>query len=305
MALDGHIAAAESELPKILCGDFNATPDSDEIRFLRGLHTSAGRRTVWQDAWERRHGRADGFTWARANPYTARLRWLDRDRRLDYISVSLLKRDGRGVIHDCRIVLDRAAADGALPSDHSGSTPKFSSRRSKRKPHRDEKAGCTDGRLAPPPPRPSTRRRSRTPIPGGCCASTGEFVEGFDALADIGAGGHGLRLGAHHADDPLVRSGARDSARLLAQGGLRRHHRRRARASWRRPTAARSRRAALSIGCNIELPFEQGVEPLRRRRDQLPLLLRAQDDVRQVRRRRSSSSPAASARSTSCSRRSR
>jgi len=118
VALDEHIAAAPSELPKILCGDFNATPDSDEIRFLCGLHTSAGRRTFWQDAWERRHGRADGFTWARANPYTARLRWLERDRRLDYIFVSPMKRDGRGVVHDCRIVLDRAAADGALPSDH-------------------------------------------------------------------------------------------------------------------------------------------------------------------------------------------
>ena len=120
VALDEHIAAAASDMPKILCGDFNATPDSDEIRFLRGLHTSAGRRTCWQDAWERRHGRADGFTWARANPYTARLRWLELDRRLDYIFVSPMKRDGRGVVHDCRIVLDRAATDGALPSDHFG-----------------------------------------------------------------------------------------------------------------------------------------------------------------------------------------
>ncbi|HWE27917.1 MAG TPA: endonuclease/exonuclease/phosphatase family protein [Polyangia bacterium] len=118
VALDEHIAASTSKLPKILCGDFNATPDSDEIRFLRGLHTSAGRRTFWQDAWERRHGRADGHTWARANPYTARMRWLERDRRIDYIFVSPLKLDGRGVVHDCRIVLDHAAADGALPSDH-------------------------------------------------------------------------------------------------------------------------------------------------------------------------------------------
>jgi endonuclease/exonuclease/phosphatase family metal-dependent hydrolase len=118
VALDELIAATPSELPKILCGDFNATPDSDEIRFLRGLHTAAGRRTFWQDAWERRQGRADGFTWARANPYTARLRWLERDRRLDYIFVSPLRRDGRGVVHDCRIVLDRAAADGAYASDH-------------------------------------------------------------------------------------------------------------------------------------------------------------------------------------------
>lgn len=118
VAIDALIAGYASEMPRILCGDFNATPDADEIRFLRGLHTSAGKRTFWQDAWERRHGRADGFTWARANPYTARLRWLERDRRLDYIFVSPMKRDGRGVVHDCRIVLDRAAHDGAYPSDH-------------------------------------------------------------------------------------------------------------------------------------------------------------------------------------------
>lgn len=120
VAIDGHVAAEKSSLPKILCGDFNATPDSDEIRFLRGLHTAGGRRTFWQDAWERRHGRADGFTWARANPYTMRLRWLERDRRLDYIFVSPLQTDGRGVVRDCRIVLDQPAGDGALASDHFG-----------------------------------------------------------------------------------------------------------------------------------------------------------------------------------------
>jgi endonuclease/exonuclease/phosphatase family metal-dependent hydrolase len=120
LAADALITASTSDMPKIWTGDFNATPDSDEIRFLRGLHTAGGRRTFWQDSWERRHGREDGFTWSHANPYTARLRWLERDRRLDYIFVSPMKRDGRGVVHDCRIVLDRAAADGALPSDHFG-----------------------------------------------------------------------------------------------------------------------------------------------------------------------------------------
>jgi endonuclease/exonuclease/phosphatase family metal-dependent hydrolase len=118
VAIDRIASEVPSELPRILTGDFNATPDSDEIRFLRGLHTSGGRRTYWQDAWERRHGRADGFTWARANPYTARLHWLDRDRRIDYIFVGALKRDGRGLVHDCRVVLDVPGADGALPSDH-------------------------------------------------------------------------------------------------------------------------------------------------------------------------------------------
>ncbi len=120
VAIDAHVAATPSPLPRVLMGDFNATPDSDEIRFLRGLHTAGGRRTYWQDAWERRHGRADGFTWARANPYTERLRWLERDRRIDYVFVSPLMRDGRGAVRECRIVLDVPAEDGALASDHYG-----------------------------------------------------------------------------------------------------------------------------------------------------------------------------------------
>ena len=52
--------ATDTSPPQILCGDFNATPDSDEIRFLRGLHTLDGRRTHFQDAWLRRHGDARG-----------------------------------------------------------------------------------------------------------------------------------------------------------------------------------------------------------------------------------------------------
>ena len=38
-------------LPAILCGDFNAEPDSDEIRFLTSLCDLDGRRTYFQDAW--------------------------------------------------------------------------------------------------------------------------------------------------------------------------------------------------------------------------------------------------------------
>ncbi|HUP24819.1 MAG TPA: hypothetical protein VNB06_18010 [Thermoanaerobaculia bacterium] len=38
---------------QLLCGDFNASPDHDEIRFLRGLTTLSGRRTHYQDAWQR------------------------------------------------------------------------------------------------------------------------------------------------------------------------------------------------------------------------------------------------------------
>jgi endonuclease/exonuclease/phosphatase family metal-dependent hydrolase len=120
VAVDAFAAAWESKLPKILVGDFNAVPESDEIRFLRGQHTSGGRRTFWQDAWVRCHGAEAGLTWARRNPCTARLGWLELDRRIDYVFVSPLFRDGRGAIRDCRIVLDEPDADGCFGSDHFG-----------------------------------------------------------------------------------------------------------------------------------------------------------------------------------------
>ena len=119
-AVDAFTAGWSTELPRILCGDFNAVPHSDEIRFLRGLHSHDGRRTYWQDAFERIYPDDKGFTWAQRNPYTARLGWLEPDRRLDYIFVSPMFRDGRGVIRDCRIVLDTPDPGGVWPSDHFG-----------------------------------------------------------------------------------------------------------------------------------------------------------------------------------------
>ena len=119
---------AASPLPaplvSLLMGDFNATPDSDEMRFLRGLHTLAGRRTYLQDAFLVRSDVSPaldpGYTWSRRNPYTQKLRFLQADRRLDYIYVSQPARDGRGLVHDCRVVLDAPDADGVYPSDLFG-----------------------------------------------------------------------------------------------------------------------------------------------------------------------------------------
>src|SRR6185295_11571509 len=47
------IASQQSERPAatLIMGDFNAAPDADEIRFLRGMHSLHGRRTYYQDAF--------------------------------------------------------------------------------------------------------------------------------------------------------------------------------------------------------------------------------------------------------------
>ncbi|MEO6772962.1 MAG: endonuclease/exonuclease/phosphatase family protein [Kofleriaceae bacterium] len=110
--------------PQILCGDFNATPDSDEIRFLRGLTTLAGRRTHFQDAWLRLHreaepgdGPGEGITWSSENELTRPLRSLDIDRRIDYVFVTSRKKDGRGTVMRSEVVL--AERDGGVcASDH-------------------------------------------------------------------------------------------------------------------------------------------------------------------------------------------
>lgn len=119
MAIDAAVAARAGDLPQVLMGDFNARPESDEIRWLRGLVNLEGRRVHYQDAWERIHPGERGWTWASANPHTAPLRFLEPDRRIDYIFVTTMRKDGRGTIHDCRLVFDEPQ-DGVFASDHFG-----------------------------------------------------------------------------------------------------------------------------------------------------------------------------------------
>jgi len=109
--------------PQVVCGDFNATPDSDELRFLRGHCALAGRRTHFQDAWLRIHGDAPGITWSSENEHTRPLRSLDIDRRIDYVLVTSRKKDGRGTVRACEVVLTEREGDGAdaiCASDHYG-----------------------------------------------------------------------------------------------------------------------------------------------------------------------------------------
>ncbi len=120
LAIDGALMARQGERPQILMGDFNARPESDEIRFLSGLTTLGGRRTFYQDAWSLCHPHLAGWTWASANPYTERLAFLQPDRRIDYIFVTPRRRDGRGTILGCRMVMHTPSSNGIFPSDHFG-----------------------------------------------------------------------------------------------------------------------------------------------------------------------------------------
>jgi endonuclease/exonuclease/phosphatase family metal-dependent hydrolase len=75
----------DTSLPVVVGGDFNAVPDSDEIRVLRGLSPGPVGNLVLSDCWEQ-VGDGQGATWRRDNPHQTDTAWPDR--RLDYVFVS-------------------------------------------------------------------------------------------------------------------------------------------------------------------------------------------------------------------------
>jgi endonuclease/exonuclease/phosphatase family metal-dependent hydrolase len=106
-------------MPPIVCGDFNAEPDSDEIRFLCSLHAIDGRSTFYQDAW-RMAGEGPGYTqdW-RTNPIAAGMN-INR-KRIDYVFVGdpFLRAGGAGRVLRAELACHEPLT-GILASDHVG-----------------------------------------------------------------------------------------------------------------------------------------------------------------------------------------
>jgi endonuclease/exonuclease/phosphatase family metal-dependent hydrolase len=105
---------ASAPFPAIVCGDFNAPPDSDEIRMLTGRTATAAPRFVLFDAWEMA-GNGGGDTWARSNPWAAPA--LLPDRRIDYILVGRPRRGGAGNVVRC-VIEGMEPVEDVIPSDH-------------------------------------------------------------------------------------------------------------------------------------------------------------------------------------------
>ena len=123
LAVDAAVRAIAADDPaplQVIGGDFNAAPDCDEIRFMTGRHTLDGRRTYWQDAFHVACPEERGWTWAKRNPMTENLAWLERDRRIDYLFVRPERRDSSGHVVEARVVLDAPGVDGTWASDHFG-----------------------------------------------------------------------------------------------------------------------------------------------------------------------------------------
>jgi endonuclease/exonuclease/phosphatase family metal-dependent hydrolase len=103
--------------PVIVCGDFNAGPDSDEIRMLTGRSAAASPGMVFYDSWELGGDGSPGYTWSNHNPLAAI--GLYPDRRFDYVFSAWPRRGGVGHPLSCALLGVRSAGDPQI-SDHYG-----------------------------------------------------------------------------------------------------------------------------------------------------------------------------------------
>ena len=108
------LEVAGPAFPTIICGDFNAPPDADELRMLTGRAATAAPGFALFDAWEMA-GDGSGHTWARSNPWTEPV--LLPDRRIDYVLVGRPRRGGAGHVVRCSLAGTEPVA-GVVPSDH-------------------------------------------------------------------------------------------------------------------------------------------------------------------------------------------
>ncbi len=107
--------AERRTFPPVLAGDFNAEPDSEEIRLLTGLAAVPVARLVFLDAWRAAGGGGPGWTWSNTNPFAV----LDcePDRRIDYVFVGYPREHGAGQVTTARVEATDPV-DGTQPSDH-------------------------------------------------------------------------------------------------------------------------------------------------------------------------------------------
>jgi endonuclease/exonuclease/phosphatase family metal-dependent hydrolase len=108
---------AREGFPPLLLGDFNAEPDSTEIRYVKGLHSLEGRSLYLRDAWGEAGDGGRGITWSNRNPHARTA--LEPDRRIDYVFVGAPLRNRLGQLERCRVVCDDER-EGIWPSDHFG-----------------------------------------------------------------------------------------------------------------------------------------------------------------------------------------
>lgn len=111
----------EGRLPPVLMGDMNADPDSDEMRYLRGLATLDGKSVYFADSWVYGSDGTAGHTFDRRNRFAAIAH--EPPRRIDYIYVRGPDSKLRGEPLSTKLAFAAHAPgpDGdVFPSDHFG-----------------------------------------------------------------------------------------------------------------------------------------------------------------------------------------
>ena len=101
--------------PPIVCGDFNADPQSDEIHMMTGQTNCPVEGLVFLDAWAFAGKDGPGHTWDNRNPFAAEV--LETNRRIDFIFAGIPEPRGAGHIVDCQIAGNQPVK-GVWPSDH-------------------------------------------------------------------------------------------------------------------------------------------------------------------------------------------
>ena len=112
---------AADALPAVLMGDFNAEPDADEIRYLRGLATVEGESVYFADAWIYGGDGSPGHTFDARNRFAALAH--EPPRRIDYVFVRGPDSAFRGEPTTTRLAFCSAESGphGEIwPSDHFG-----------------------------------------------------------------------------------------------------------------------------------------------------------------------------------------
>lgn len=107
--------AQDARAPLMICGDFNADPDSDEIRMMTGRTAVPAPGLSFYDAWEVAGPPAPGHTWSNDNPWATQLLWPNR--RIDYIFSATPRPGGAGHPRHAAL-LGTAPVNGIYPSDH-------------------------------------------------------------------------------------------------------------------------------------------------------------------------------------------
>ncbi|MFI5805378.1 endonuclease/exonuclease/phosphatase family protein [Streptomyces sp. NPDC051561] len=100
----------------VVTGDFNAWPDSDEIRLFGGYKTAPPvPKQVFVDAWEYADPAAPRATWDSTNAYHS----PGPSARIDYIHLGGVRDNGAGAVQGVAR-FGHGPVDGIWPSDHAG-----------------------------------------------------------------------------------------------------------------------------------------------------------------------------------------